>query len=290
MCFADIFSATFAAWPGIWLIDLLRYLLAAGALTLILRFASKRWLQGRQVRIRTVAPGQQRREFLWSMLTVVIFSLLGTVVLLAYNLGFSRLYFDVADYGWAWLPISLVVLVVLHDTWFYWTHRLMHSRALFRWTHRTHHLSMAPTAWAAYSFSPAEAIVQASFLPVALLVVPAHPAVLFIWVAWMVIRNVMGHCGTELLPRRWLAGWWGRWMTTTLHHEMHHAYGHGNYSLYFLWWDRWFGTEHPDYQQRLRALHAQPDRGILGQPGLGATRGAHGSEEPLGNGLRAEGP
>lgn len=290
MCFADIFSATFAAWPRIWLVDLLRYLLAAGALTLILHFASKRWLQGRQVRIRAVAPGQQRREFLWSMLTVVIFSLLGTVVLLSYNLGLSRLYFDVAAYGWAWLPISLVVLVVLHDTWFYWTHRLMHSRALFRWTHRTHHLSVAPTAWAAYSFSPAEAFVQALFLPLALLVVPAHPAVLFVWVAWMVIRNVMGHCGTELLPRRWLGGWWGRWMTTTLHHEMHHAYGHGNYSLYFLWWDRWFGTEHPDYQQRLGALHAQPDRGILEQPGLGGTRGVHGSEEPLGNGLRAEGP
>ena len=277
MCFAEIFSgtfaetvtATFAAWPRIWLVDLLRYLLAAGALVLILRFASRRWLQGRQVRIRTVAPGQQRREFLWSMLTVVIFSLLGTVVLLAYNLGFSRLYFQVDDYGWAWLPISLVVLVVLNDTWFYWTHRLMHRRTLFRWTHRTHHLSVAPTAWAAYSFSPAEAFVQALFLPVALLVVPAHPAVLFIWVAWMVIRNVLGHCGTELLPRSWLAGWWGRWMTTTLHHEMHHAYGHSNYSLYFLWWDRWFGTEHPDYQQRLQALHGQPAHGpaaTIGQP------------------------
>jgi Delta7-sterol 5-desaturase len=39
-----------------------------------------------------------------------------------------------------------------------------------------------------------------------------------------------------------------------LHHEMHHAYGRHNYGLYFVWWDRWCGTEHPQYRLRLAAL------------------------------------
>ncbi|MBI5277215.1 MAG: sterol desaturase family protein [Burkholderiales bacterium] len=49
---------------------------------------------------------------------------------------------------------------------------------------------------------------------------------------------------------------WGRWLTTTLHHEMHHAYGRHNFGLYFTWWDRWCGTEHPEYRARLAKLVA----------------------------------
>jgi lathosterol oxidase len=87
-----------------------------------------------------------------------------------------------------------------------------------------------------------------------LALLPVHEAVIFLWMIWMVLRNVMGHSGTELLPRTWIAGWWGRWFTTTLHHEMHHAYGQFNYGLYFVWWDRLCGTEHPEYRNRLARL------------------------------------
>jgi sterol desaturase/sphingolipid hydroxylase (fatty acid hydroxylase superfamily) len=77
----------------------------------------------------------------------------------------------------------------------------------------------------------------------------------------MIVRNVLGHAGVELLPRSWLAGWWGRWFTTTLHHDLHHAHGRLNYGLYFTFWDRLCGTEHPDYRRRLLQL---ADRGLPG--------------------------
>lgn len=31
------------------------------------------------------------------------------------------------------------------------------------------------------------------------------------------------------------------------HHDMHHASGNSNFGLYFTWWDRMMGTEHPQY-------------------------------------------
>lgn len=265
-CLNDLLLAAANAWPLIWLMDLLRYFAAAALLVVVLDLASPDWLRRRAVRIRALAAGQKRREVGQSLLTVLVFSCVGTSVLLGYHLGLSRIYFDAGQYGWAWLGGSLIAMVVLHDAWFYWTHRAMHQPRLFRWMHRTHHLSVAPTPWTAYSFSAAEAFVQAFFLPVVLLFLPVHQAVAFAWMAWMVLRNVMGHSGTELLPRRWLAGWWGRWMTTTLHHEMHHAYGHSNYGLYFVWWDRWCKTEHPQYRQRLQALVAGLDEATAVEP------------------------
>lgn len=256
MCLDELLASAAAAWPMIWLLDLLRYLVGVAAVVAVLDLATAPWLEPRRVRIRTVAADQRWREFLRSMCTVLVFSLVGTSVFVGHRLGVSRIDADVDARGWAWLPASFVAMVVLHDAWFYWTHRLLHHPRWFRRVHHVHHLSLAPTPWTAYSFSTAEAFVQALFLPVVLLVLPLHPAVIFTWTAWMVLRNVMGHSGTELLPRAWLAGWWGRWMTTTLHHELHHAHGHANYGLYFTWWDRWCGTEHPEYRARLGQLVA----------------------------------
>jgi sterol desaturase/sphingolipid hydroxylase (fatty acid hydroxylase superfamily) len=96
--------------------------------------------------------------------------------------------------------------------------------------------------------------VQGVFLTLILLVLPLHPLIIFVFLAHMIIRNVLGHAGVELLPRTWLAGWWGRCLTTTLHHDLHHSHGRHNYGLYFTWWDRIGGTEHPEYRARLQQL------------------------------------
>lgn len=247
-------TAAAAAWPAIWLADLLRYLIAAGLLAVLLAALPAGWLTPRSVRIRQVADGQRRQEIWRSMVTVLVFSWTGTTVMAGAMAGVLQIYADPWQYGTVWLAASLGVMLVLHDTWFYWTHRLMHRPALFGVMHRAHHRSVAPTVWAAYSFSPAEALVQAMYLPVVLLAVPLHPVVVFAWMTLMIVRNVMGHSGTELMPRAWLAGWWGRWCTTTLHHDMHHAHGHHNYALYFTWWDRLCNTEHPQYRAQLQAL------------------------------------
>lgn len=256
MCIDEVLAEAAQAWPMIWLLDLLRYLIGVATVVAALDLASPDWLGRRVVRIRSVALDQRSKEFLRSLRTVVIFSLVGTSVFAGYRLGISRVYADPLAYGGAWLAASLPVMVILHDTWFYWTHRLLHAPRLFGRFHRTHHLSVAPTPWTAYSFSAVEALIQALYLPLVLLFLPVHQAVIFAWTTWMVLRNVMGHSGIELLPRRWLAGWWGRWCTTSLHHEMHHACGHANYGLYFTWWDRWCDTEHPEYRARLAAFVA----------------------------------
>jgi len=245
-------SLAFQAWPLIWLVDLLRYVIPALLVALLIASLPAGWRASRNVQSRTPAAGQRRREFLDSMLTVLIFSANGALIFAGAKAGVLHVYTDIAERGWIYAGVSLVVLVLAHDTWFYWTHRLLHQRWMFPWSHRTHHRSVAPTPWAAYSFAPAEAVIQAVFLTLMLLVLPLHPLVIFVFLAHMIVRNVLGHAGVELMPRAWLAGWWGRWFTTTLHHDLHHADGRHNYGLYFAWWDRIGGTEHPEYRLRLK--------------------------------------
>lgn len=257
ICFASLADRllSFAApWPPILAMDFTRYLLAAVGVSVALALASQAYVAGRRVRTREPAIGQRRHEITHSLVATVIFSLVGFGIYVGQSAGIFRIYSDMTQHSLVYLLGTFALILLAHDSYFYWTHRWAHRPGIFRWLHRVHHVSVAPTQWAAYSFSAGEALMQAGFLPLFLLAVPTHTSVLFAWMVFQVTRNAMGHCGVELLPRSWLASWWGRWCTTTLHHDMHHAGGRYHYSLYFTWWDRWCGTEHPEYRERLAQL------------------------------------
>jgi sterol desaturase/sphingolipid hydroxylase (fatty acid hydroxylase superfamily) len=228
-------------------VDFLRYALAAGAVWLVVEVILGRRLAGRRILDATHAPGQVRREITYSLATVVIFAANGLLVWLMALTGRVEIYADVATRGWPWWWLSLLVIIVAHDAYFYWTHRWLHQRRWFRAVHGRHHASLHPTPWAAYAFHPVEALVQAAFLPLFLLGVPVHGAVIALFLMHMILRNTIGHCAHELLPWRWTPRGWLGWVTPVSHHHFHHARNRGNFGLYFTWWDRWCSTEDADY-------------------------------------------
>lgn len=253
-------------WPAIFAFDLGRYLVTAMVVSAVLLLVPPGVVALRRVRDRLPRASQRWHELRHSVVATIVFSLVGLGVYHGAQHGLFRVYSEATQFGWLYWAVSLVLVIVAHDAYFYWAHRWMHRPSVFRRVHRTHHLSVAPTQWAAYSFSVGEAALQAAFLPLFLLMVPTHATVLLIWMAHQVVRNVAGHCGVELEPRGWLATWWGRWFTTTLHHDMHHEHGRHNYGLYFAWWDHWCGTEHPDYRRRLANLLSNIEQGRALQP------------------------
>ncbi len=211
----------------------------------------------RRIQQRRPSSLRIRSELWWSLSTVTVFSLVGLLNTLAVRAGWTRVYFDVAEKGAAGFVSSLVLMVLLHDTYFYWTHRLLHHPVFFERFHRLHHLSTTPTPWAAYSFHPVEALIQAGVFPLIVFLIPAHPVALLLFLLYMIVRNVLGHLGVEIFPRGFAARVSTRWHTTTTHHDLHHRDFRGNYGLYFAWWDRMLGTEHPEYRRAFDAVTKQ---------------------------------
>lgn len=253
-------------WPVIWVNDFLRYALAASALALLIKLFAG-WAQRRKTQARVASTSDMRREVLYSLSTITIFSLVGLGLYFGRNSGVFQLYLD---------PVSLrvvipefVTMVLIHDAYFYWIHRAMHHPKLFRRFHRIHHLSHTPTPWAAYAFAPAEAVLEAGILPLVALIMPISAVTVFAFTTHMILRNVIGHAGVELFPRWWLDWPLLRWVTTTTHHDLHHETGRSNYGFYFTWWDRLMGTEHREYAARFRgnAGDAGARRPLAG-PGL----------------------
>jgi Delta7-sterol 5-desaturase len=190
-----------------------------------------------------------RREFRYSLGSLAIFAAVGVLTVMLHQAGWIQLYLKVGRYGWGYLCFSVVALIFIHDTWFYWTHRLMHRPRLFPILHRVHHLSHNPTPWAAFSFHPLEAVVQAVVFPFAAIFLPLHPLAALLWLTYMTVMNVLGHLGFEVLPRGFVRHWLFRWHNTSVHHNQHHRYVNCNFGLYFNIWDRLMKTNHPHYEE-----------------------------------------
>jgi sterol desaturase/sphingolipid hydroxylase (fatty acid hydroxylase superfamily) len=47
-------------------------------------------------------------------------------------------------------------------------------------------------------------------------------------------------------------------LNTPTNHIMHHEKMRGNYGLYFNFWDRLMGTNHPDYEHRFEEITSRP--------------------------------
>ncbi len=181
---------------------------------------------------------QVAMEVRWSLLSAAIYGIPAGVVAWGWQeRGWTLIYTDPAAYSLWWLPGSILAYLILHDTWFYWTHRLMHRPALFRAAHAVHHASRPPTPWAAMSFHPLEALTGAVVIPALVFIVPIHYGALGVVLLIMTVMGVTNHMGWELFPKRLVHSRVGNWLITASHHGRHHERYACNYGLYFRFWD-----------------------------------------------------
>ncbi len=85
---------------------------------------------------------------------------------------------------------------------------------------------------------------------------PVHLLAIVIFLMLMTVMNVIGHLGYELYPKNFLGNPLLKWNNTSTHHNMHHRLVNCNYGLYFNFWDKLMGTNHPDYQKSFEDVNA----------------------------------
>ncbi|KZV90574.1 hypothetical protein EXIGLDRAFT_720267 [Exidia glandulosa HHB12029] len=156
--------------------------------------------------------------------------------------GYSRLYENVDEYGWAYLVFSLVFFLVFTDYAIYWVHRILHHPLLYKTFHKPHHLWRVPTPFASHAFHPVDGYLQSVPYHAFVFLFPMHRiAYLALFVAvnfWSIFIHdsdmVTGH------PLE-------HYINGPAHHTLHHLYFTCNYGQYFTWADKYGGSyKHPD--------------------------------------------
>lgn len=233
----------------------IRYLVLALIATVLFYWLFQKKWQFKKIQTALPKASDYTREIGYSIITILIFGFIGYLLhfyqpVVQYTLQYK----DIHAYGWAWYFAAFIVMLIVHDTYFYWTHRLMHHPKIFKYLHLVHHKSTNPSPWAAYAFHPLEAVVEAGILPVFVFTLPLHLTHTFFFFFIMIVYNVYGHLGYELYPKGFSKSAVGKWINTSVNHNQHHQYFKGNYGLYFLWWDRWMNTLRTDYDTRFEEV------------------------------------
>ncbi len=200
---------------------------------------------------------QQRRDGMRRAATEIresVVSIAVTAACLAAALTLTR-------HGWTlWTPLEpgllsvlgmLALTTFLFDGWFYWMHRLLHTKRFWRF-HRDHHKAIAPTVWSSDSQSVVETFLTQLFLIVAAVLLPVPAAALVLHRVVDHVNSMFGHAGFE-----YFAGPGARFpspMLCALFHDRHHERFTVNYANFFSIWDRWMGTLDADYDRDVARL------------------------------------
>ena len=225
-----------------------RYFIIAGIFYLIFYFIKRKdWFH---LKIQKKFPPSNiiRTEIFYSFITMIIFALVALLIFKLNWSGYTLIYLNIGKYGVPYFIFSTFIFMVIHDLYFYITHRVMHHKKIYSIVHKVHHISINPTPWAAFSFHPIEAFIQNAWIPIIILFIPTHIFTIMIWALYMMLFNVIGHLGYEFFPRKFINSFLGKIFFTSIFHNMHHSKNNCNYGLYFVVWDKMLGTIHGNYE------------------------------------------
>ena len=232
------------------ILSIIRYAFFGGIAFLIFYVVLKNRKRFNKIQQRWPANKDYQREILYSFVTFIIFAFVPLALNHPFIKPHTTIYSQIDTYPF-WYSIGIFpVMLIMHDTYFYFTHRMMHHPRLFKFFHIIHHKSTNPSPWAAFAFNPTEAVIESGIIYVFAFTIPIHFIHIFVFLIFMTAYNVYGHLGFELYPKGFNKHWLGKWFNTSVNHNMHHQYFKGNYGLYFTFWDRVMNTLQKDYDDR----------------------------------------
>jgi Delta7-sterol 5-desaturase len=245
---------TFSAWAlavltlvGFFVV---RTLVVVGGATLLVRRSGAAL---RRVYRVAFAAGQGRSELV-AALRVILFDAL--VVATALKAGAWH-FAEPTPFTTA---LTWLTMFAWYEVWFYATHRLLHTKALYRF-HAQHHVAKVTAPLTSLSFGLVErAVLLLGATGMSALLSWVMPITQVGVVAYFLtnfVLNVWGHSNVEALPPGFARTWLGRVVFSPSFHAMHHARYQGHYGLFTQVLDRLFDTYWADYPE----VHERAARG-----------------------------
>ena len=205
-----------------------------------------RKMPARKIQLRIETRAQIRRDQRQSVVSLAVIAALfgcGQWSHAALGWGFP------APSGIAGIVLSFIASLLLFDAWFYWLHRLIHTRSLYGRVHSWHHQTVTPEVWSNNSDRAVDNLFLQSYWLVAHFLIPIAPAVLFAHKLYDQVTGELGHSGYEYAGE---LCWPPSPLVTVTHHDQHHRFGACNYGTHFTVWDRLMGTLHPTHDEEAR--------------------------------------
>ena len=178
----------------------------------------------------------------------VINTILGTIFFVPFVTYLSA-YFGIAQYvaDIELYPSSfgifkqVIFITIVYETWYYWTHRLLHTSWLYKHFHKKHHEYQVSVSIATIYNHPFD-FVFTNIIPTYIafwLLGEVHIITTYFWYTFITISGVLLHIGYDLPWYPWGAFPFG---INIGYHDFHHSVNIGNFGVFSSVWDTICGT------------------------------------------------
>jgi len=134
------------------------------------------------------------------------------------------------------LMIAIVFLRLFH---FYWVHRLIHLKPLYKASHYLHHKNINIGPWSGLSMHPIEHVLYFSGVLLHW-IIPSHPIHAIFHLMHAGVSPALGHAGFHKLVTKEERGL----MSDSFFHYLHHRFFTVNFGHEAVPLDKWFGSFH----------------------------------------------
>lgn len=140
---------------------------------------------------------------------------------------------------WAWFVVLVLLTPIIHSAHFYFSHRLLHWRPLYKAIHRIHHYNIEVGPWSGLAMHPVELAIYFSTVCVQWLLA-LHPVNALYQMQFAIINAATSHTGFEKIKvTKGVAI-----ESNSYFHYLHHKYFECNYGGSIAPMDQIFGTFH----------------------------------------------
>lgn len=174
---------------------------------------------------------------------------------------------------WTVFLRDIVVGVIVNDTLFYWGHRFLHHKSVYKYVHKQHHTFKVNTGISSEYAHPIEHIFS-NIVPVAgNFLMGSHIIVFWVWLVIRVGEIVDTHSGYDF---KWSPYGLFDFQGGADRHEFHHSHEHlGCFGSFTMFWDWYCNTDDNYNKYRARkdakkaALKKQQEMKMDGKIGGG---------------------
>lgn len=220
-------------------------------------------LSNRKIQLSKRAGWSQIKGEIGATFLSFIGGTLFSILLLSLNeIGFTQFYLETGKFGFGYEVITIIIMLVVSDTWFYWSHRTMHHPSIYKYVHALHHKSLDVNPYTSSSFHIIESLWLTLWLLPLALVMPISMTVLGIMQVIGTFNNLKSHLGYELFPKFFSLPPFNILVNAT-NHSLHHTQYNGNYGLFFRFWDIICGTELNSTDSTFTEIHQRENATII---------------------------